>query len=222
LKTERAEKDDPEKKIKKGQIISQKKMMDLSPFEKEQIEILERNMQKPAFDTIIRMFYYVEDPKKFDLNRGVFTVVNAMKSWNKPGYASFDFDTVTIDGDTPFLDPTGGFSEGKRFYTWYLAKMRSGFYVETDLVEGKIWHALKEYKRRRFVGKNRDWAGDALGELKEYYEEVGTYKHRGHALDFILNLEELVTIYHFPGKAFGNTSGRVESIKSDPPRNLPI
>jgi hypothetical protein len=223
----RYKEDDPEVKEKKKNVgdIKERKgsSVNITPQEKHELEILQKNIEKPGFDTIIRMFYHVDDPNiPTFLNRGVFTVVNAMKSWNKPGYATFDFKTVTVDGDTPFLDPTGGFSEGKRFYTWYLAKMRSGFYVETDLVEGKIWHALKEYKRRRFVGKNRDWAGDALGELKEYYEEVGTYKHRGHALDFILNLEELVTIYHFPGKAFGNTSGRVESIKSDPPRNLPI
>jgi hypothetical protein len=208
----------------KGKIVKQdKKNIDLTDAEKKEIELLQKNLEKPGFDTIIRMFYHVDDPLiPTFLNKGVFTVVNAMKSFNKPGFGAFEFQTCTIDGDTPFLDPTGGFSEGKRFFTWFCFKMRSGFYQENDPMEGYIFKLLKAAKYRRKVGKNREWAGVATGELKEYYQMPGQYKHRGEGFSFVLNLEELVTLWHFPGKAFANTSGRVDSIKSDPPRNLPI
>jgi hypothetical protein len=96
-----------------GAILKQERQtVQLLPHEKTELEILERNIEKNGFDCIIRMFYHVQDAEKFHLNRGVFTVVNAMKSFGKPGFNEFKFDTITVDGDTPFLDPTGEYTEG--------------------------------------------------------------------------------------------------------------
>jgi hypothetical protein len=40
---------------------------------------------------------------------------------------------------------------------------------------------------------------------------------------FVLNTEELATIYHFPGRvAETPTFGRIEAKKGEPPSNLPI
>jgi hypothetical protein len=40
---------------------------------------------------------------------------------------------------------------------------------------------------------------------------------------FILNSEELATLYHFPGGVSGTPSfARVESRKSEPPSNIPV
>lgn len=100
--------------------------------------------------------------------------------------------------------------------------MRSGFYQESEPIEGHFKLYFSEYYKRLYQGKSLEWANNARGEFKEYWLHPGEYKHKGESLDFVLNLEELVTMWHFPGKAFGNTTGRVESIKSDPPRNLPI
>ncbi len=223
LGIKRADKDDPEKHIHKGDIISQaRQVISILPHEKNEIEIIQRNIEKYGWDTIIRMFYIVDNKKtKFNLNKGVFTVVNAMKSFNKPGFNGFGFKTLTLDTDYPFRDPTGLRSEGTRGWIWRLAKLRVGFYHELPGLEGN-WHAFKAIWHHWVVGKSWEWAMGQWGEIKEYYTMPGELPHRGDADDFILNSEELATIWHFPGKSFNNTSSRVESVKSDPPRNLPI
>ena len=55
------------------------------------------------------------------------------------------------------------------------------------------------------------------------------YKHRGYFYrpfrrkPFILNTEELATVYHFPGDVLQTpTFGRIESRKVEPPTNLPV
>jgi hypothetical protein len=206
----------------KGAILKQERQtVQLLPHEKTELEILERNIEKNGFDCIIRMFYHVQDAEKFHLNRGVFTVVNAMKSFGKPGFNEFKFDTITVDGDTPFLDPTGEYTEGKRRWTWFLFKLRTGFYHEGEGLEGD-WATFKSIFRKWWVGKNTEWALSAWGELKEYYGMPGQFKHRHDGNVYIFNTEELATLWHFPGKAFGNATGRVESVKSEPPTNLPL
>jgi hypothetical protein len=48
-------------------------------------------------------------------------------------------------------------------------------------------------------------------------------REAGDVGDFVLNTEELATMYHFPGKTFAGSVGtRIESIKSEPPMNLPV
>ncbi|MCK5027223.1 MAG: hypothetical protein KAS07_02295, partial [Candidatus Pacebacteria bacterium] len=52
---------------------------------------------------------------------------------------------------------------------------------------------------------------------REYFYPKGKFK------PFVLNSEELATIYHFPGMvAETPTFGRIESRRGEPPTNLPI
>lgn len=219
-------KDDPEvkdHKAKEGDVKQRGSSLGITPSEKHELEILQKNLEKPGFDCIIRMLYVVDKKRggEFNLNKGVFTVVNAMKSFNKPGYNTFGFKTITIDTDTPFLDPTGLRSEGTRRAMFMFYKLRTGFYHEAEPFEGDL-AAFKAIWHHWVIGKSWDWAMAQWGEIKEFYGMPGQYKHKGESLDFVLNMEELATIWHFPGKAFGNSTGRVESTKSDPPTNLPI
>lgn len=215
-------KDGSKKHLKEGDIKEQtRNAMGITPREKHELEILQKNIEKPAFDTIIRMIYHVDDSANFNLNKGVFTVVNAMKSFNKEGYNTFGFETITIDSDYPFLDPTGLWTEGTRRYMWMLYRLRAGFYHEAEGIEGN-WGDFKAVWHHWWVGKSWDWAMGQWGEVKEYYNMPGEHKHKGSSLDFVLNYEELATIWHFPGKAFGNVHSRVSSVKADPPKDLPI
>lgn len=199
--------------------------LSISQTEKHQLEIMQKNLEKPAFDCQIRMFYWVDkkiNPNGLDLARGVMTVVNGSKPFNKPNYNSLGFNTITIDVDTPMLDPTGEFTEGKRGWRWKMSKLRAAYYQEAVTVEfawGMFWGIVKKYWR------TGNWAatGGARAEIKEYWKAPGEYVHRGGHDDFVLNSEELATLWHFPGKAFaGNAESKVGSVKSDPPSNLPI
>jgi hypothetical protein len=202
----------------KGKVTDQKKdAMKLTPKEKHELEIIQKNIEKAGFDCILRMFY-VCDKSKFNLNKGVFTVVNAMKPFNKEGYNTFKFQTITTDTDYPFLDPTGMMTEGRRKFWWFLYTMRTGFYPEAEPLE----FGLKDPFKKLFKGKSFSWAKEHVVEEWPGYL-FPQDRHLSHALGFVLNAEELATIYHFPGNNFASpNASKVDSLKSAPPTNLPI
>lgn len=199
--------------------------LDLSLTEKHMIEIMQKNLEKPAFDCSVRMYYWVDkkvNPKGLDLARGVMAVVNATKPFNKPNYNSFTFITLTKDVDTPYMDKTGEWSEAVRGWIWKMSKLRANFYQEAVTVEFAWSMFPSMWKKYRGTGYNWERIKGAWGEVKEYWKGPGHYLHRGDHEDFVLNLEELATLWHFPGKAFGNTESKVAAVKADPPSNLPI
>ena len=207
-----------------------KSMLNLSLTEKHMVEIMQKNLEKPAFDCVIKMFYWVDknvNPKGMDLARGIMTIVNAAKTFSKPGYNILDFESITTDGDFPFLDPDGSWTERKRRDAWKKSKLRAAFYQEAPGVEF-FWKFFPMMWQRWRVSGNWDAAKGLWGEIKEYWKHPGEYPHRtedayenGHG--FVLNLEELATLWHFPGKVFGgNAESKVGSVKADPPSNLPI
>lgn len=213
------DKDEERKVYKRG-------MLGLNQTEKHQVEIMQRNLEKPGFDCQIRMFYWLDkkvfpeglDPAK--VPKGVMTVVNAMRPFNKPNYNEFGFITMTVDTDTPFLDPTGEWSEGKRSDYWKKAKLRAAYYQEATLVEFQ-WSYFKKIWDQYWRTGNWERTGGLRGEIKEYWFKPGEYHHKDDN-DMVLNLEELATLWHFPGKAFGNVESKVAAVKADPPSNLPI
>ncbi len=234
MQVKRAEADDePVKGVKKGEIYEVKRgLLSLTQTEKHQVEIMQRNLEKPGFDCILKMFYWIdrkiypEGLNSEKIARGVMTVVNAPKTFNKPGYNSFGFGTITTDSDTPFLDPDGSWTERKRKDFWKKGKLRAAFYQEAPGVEFE-WSFFSKMWQRYRVANNWDTASGLWGEIKEYWLHPGEYPHRddgysnGHG--FVLNAEELATLWHFPGKAFGgNAESKVGSVKADPPSNLPI
>lgn len=219
---------------KKKKVTTSKGLISLTLTEKHQVEIMQRNLEKPAFDCVMKMFYWVDKkvhPKGIDATKvakGVMTVVNAVKPFEKPGYSKLAFDTITTDGDTPYLDPDGSWTERKRWDAWKKSKLRAAFYQEAPGVEFS-WKFFPMMWKRYRVANNWDAAAGLWSEIKEYWFHPGEYPHRfvdsdgrDPMLGFVLNLEELVTLWHFPGKAFGNTESKVSAVKADPPSNLPI
>jgi len=78
------------------------------------------------------------------------------------------------------------------------------------------------------IGKNAYFypGGTRIEHLK--WKLFDAYRRRGWFFPpyerepFVLNTEELATLYHFPGRvAETPTFGRIESKKSEPPVNLP-
>jgi hypothetical protein len=207
-------------------ITMYKRTLSMNATEKHQVEIMQRNLEKPGFDCQIRFFYWM-DKKVFPeglgpdkVPKGVMTVVNAMKPFNKPNYNEFGFETMTVDLDTPFLDPTGEWSEGKRFWNWKMAKLRAAYYQEATLVEFEWKYFKMIWQQYRRTGNWKRTIG-LRTEIKEYWTAPGEYHHKGNT-DMILNLEELATLWHFPGKVFRNSESKVAAVKADPPSNLPI
>jgi hypothetical protein len=68
----------------------------------------------------------------------------------------------------------------------------------------------------------QDWSGKKLAKKKK--KILGAYRDRSFKDEtFVLNTEELATIFHLPSSAVSApTFGRVQSRRGDPPPNLPI
>lgn len=79
-----------------------------------------------------------------------------------------------------------------------------------------------ESGRLGFIMKEKREEASKMNMLDAYRKR--SYFHIPHKrVPFVLNTEELATIYHFPGRvAETPTFGRIESKKSEPPSTLPI
>ena len=88
-------------------------------------------------------------------------------------------------------------------------------------------NGFKSVNKTEFDFKYQDPFGWRLAKKKrEMFESyrLRSYFHPPHKRKhFVLNAEELATIYHFPGGvAQTPTFGRIESRKAEPPMNLPV
>jgi hypothetical protein len=200
-----------------GKKVVGKNVAQLTPREKHELEILEKNIEKPGFDVIPRFIYFAKK-EKFSMPKGVMPVVNGFKAFNKEGYNKFGFDTATIDSDTPFLDPYSLKTDGTRKYFWQMFKMRTGFQFEAEgdyMTFRDIW---KNYWKKK--KKVSSYAAKSF--LHEDVPEFLFPELRGAGGSMVLNTEELATLFHFPGRTFRSEQGKNMAIKSEPPLNLPI
>ncbi len=77
------------------------------------------------------------------------------------------------------------------------------------------------YPWQDIFGKGKEWRKKR--GLYEYKMRTFFYSYEKQSKPFVLNTEELATIYHFPGSVAGTPNlGRIPSRKSEPPSNLPI
>lgn len=89
---------------------------------------------------------------------------------------------------------------------------------------------LNSFKPARTTSFDFPWQDyNKIRLTKKKSELFKAYKYRGYFYKpfrwkpFILNIEELATVYHFPGGVLQTpTFGRIESRKVEPPTNLPV
>jgi len=90
----------------------------------------------------------------------------------------------------------------------------NGFKPQNGTGFVKPWHDFKKI-RERFIRKQMF---DAYIQRSYFYKPFGGRKRK----IFVLTTEELATIYRFPGRVTETPSlERIESVKSEPPINLP-
>jgi len=122
-----------------------------------------------------------------------------------------------------------GFDTGMRII--YLAKKDIFNFANI----GSIFGLLNQYNTQNLNGfkPNRTTAAGFLFRSKrELFNKkiiLDAYRHRGYFYaphkrkTFVFNVEELATVYHFPGRvAETPTFERLESRKGAPPTNLPV
>jgi hypothetical protein len=220
-------KDDPEvkeKKAKEKDIREQKySMLNISPENKKEIEIITRNIEKDGLDCFVRFFglkYKQFEKDKMSVSKNILPIVYSMKPFDSVGYNSFSFDTITVDSDYAFLDPKSEWTNKRKEQNWENYVMRAGFYFEGENFPPSPWVQWKVYWQRRHAIPTREWANGFLGAVKEYWElhEI----HPKGMNEYIMSTEEVATMFHLPSRTAATTNSVIDSNKSDPPLNLPL
>ncbi len=223
----RYKKDDTEVKegkAKENEIKFQKnQVIGLAPEQKKEIEIISKNVEKDGLDCFVRMLSlkYKKDGKGLVVPKNILPVVYAMKPFDSVGYNAFGFDTITTDTDYPTLDPNSAMSNNKRSVSWENYVLRTGFYFEAEALPYKPWVLWKIYKTRLKAIPSKIWGKEFYGFIMHEYYGVPEI-HAGGQSEFVLNTEEVATIFHIPYMTSAISNSVVSSTKSDPPINLPV
>jgi hypothetical protein len=187
----------------------------LPPKEKNELELIDRNISKLGFDTIIRMIYLA--PKDSLRQEGDQIIRNALKSFNNE-----QFNTLRMRNQNTtnaFLDfPDKRIEKNKKAGRFALYCMRNPMLVATSQ-DTSPFKGLKKKWTKFGYRQARDYLKE---DLVDYFTKLDD-KELDMGFSFVMNSEELATIYHFPSRAFTAPKfARVESVKSEPPANLPI
>lgn len=181
------------KKVKK-KISQGKKDADLTQVEKDKIDAIRRNIQKIGFETMIRVVY-LTNKDKFNPGNIPMITGGCMRQFNWQHLNGFGVKGGTV---TSFDFPWQDFS-GKK-----VIELKKDIFAE--YVHRKAFY--ETFSDEKFL-------------TYKYFKNL--FVPGDHNKGFILNLEELATIYHFPGQvAHTPTFKRISSTKAEPPANLPL
>lgn len=170
-------------------------LKDAPEREKTRIELIERKLTKPGYDCGIRLIYIAKTDK---FNKNKFgEVKNTLKQFGAVNLNSLEAVNGTDDGfDFPWQD----YRDLKKFTN--REKM------------------FKRYVRRDFFYPKEMGATVFIKEVLDRPITSGTLIK---PVTSVLGIEELATIFHFPGTVAKTSAlGRIEAQKAEPPANLPI
>ncbi len=190
---------------------TQLKEVDLTPEEKDEIELINRKLSKPLAKVILRLVYLARDDMKAFKPDRIQNVLNILR----PFHGVNSFIPKPSDGyDYPWQD----FMKrrvpwrGEEMYDEYV--QRDGFTPYASKRDG-----LDKFEDVFFWGfpmrTRRLW--------RTFFETVAhPFSYPQSDLVFTLNVEELATMYHFPGQTANiPTLPRIDSTKGVAPFNLP-
>ncbi len=164
----------------------------------EVIAALERSAGKVPFDCMIRSMYIAEKDA-FNSVR-ISGIIGCLRQYNSKNLNGLMFSFLTDIGDTR-KDFTRIFPFFENHFSFDIFDSFKSNKAKILEYKSGIFHA---YKLRSFF----QWP----------------YKHFYHQKPFIMNTEELATIFHFPSGIVSQTPTlkRVPSKKSEAPANLPV
>lgn len=181
--------------------VQGKKATDLTVLEKERVESIQRNISKFGFEVGIRVLY-ITDKDKFNA-KNIDAATGCMRQYGWQNFNGFR-PANTTSFDYPWQDPSGKKEIGLKYDIFKSFVLRKYFY---STFSDSGWFDEVWYNTHKSV-----W-----DTIKVW---VWPPEHKN---GFILNSEELATIYHFPGKVANTPSfKRISSTKAEPPSNLPL
>lgn len=195
-----------------GKPLEKKKPGDLTEIEKIQAEAISRNLSKLGFECGIRVVYVAK--KESFKSAGFDTLTGCLRQFNSPLLNSFAPIGSTIPAfDYPWQDRKG-----------IKALDRKGYLVGA-FIKRKLFY--KAHSDEDWIDNTKGYIGSLWDAFSIKFLSIDPdhvkYKGSGDENRFILNAEELSTIYHFPGQVASSPAlKRISSTKAEPPANLPL
>lgn len=210
-----------EQEYKKYQedVTKMSKEIELTFETKNKLELIERKISKPLLACVCRCMYVVKPDAKFNPNY-IQNVISLFKPFLAPGFNNLA-PTAFSDGyDFDWLNPNKVRSNWRAEEMFDAFVEREGFHPHTGLLEsfssnakGATWDS----RFNRFPGYIRRTVTMVLEAT------VFPFGHPHADEVFVLNTEELATLFHFPGLvASVPTLPRIDSRKAVAPVNLPV
>ena len=170
--------------------------MKLTKQEMDKVDAVERGLTKLAFDTCIRVIYLAKKDVFSPANSSGLTGV--FKQYNTQHMNSFESKSPVVKYDIQDKSGLRVEADKKKIFDQY--KARSFFYPQFIPI-GASSHSTA-------------WKTNQFKLHKDKYEPTKP---------FIMTIEELATIFHFPGDtATTSNVSRIEAKKVEAPSNLPI
>ena len=174
----------------------------LSQVQKDTVRAIERSATKSGFEVFIRAMYLA--PKsEFDGGKitSFFGMLKPFSSPNLNGFAPTE--------DTSFVFP------------WQDRKGTKIVVLKDRMFKKFVLRVFADYYDQ-FDGFS--FAYEVNSRVDKFLRHGVKFSKWGPPKGtFVLNIEELATLYHFPGKVAGTpTFKRISSTKSEAPQNLPI
>ena len=196
----------------KEDVYETRKEMDLTPEEKDELEAINRKLSKPLVRAIVRIGY-ITKPKSFN-SAHIQNTLSMFKSFTSQ-YNSFIPSKNASPYDFPWENTM------KRRDPW------RGEEIFKAMVEREGF--MPHVDERKSLDKSEDifffpYKTYVRSTWRSFYEAFFHPFHHPKNDDVItLNLEELVTLWHFPGAvAQTPTLPRIDSTKGVAPTNLPM
>lgn len=186
---------------------------------KKSLELIQRKMSKPQVIAVFRTMYIAENSSNMGSRMSMLMALT--RPFNEEsGFNTFRPDTNTIPDpfDYPWQDPTKKIVAGRKegFFGSYLG--RGGLISYSP---GGLNKNLKNNLNIALFNKPNYVSKLITTFLSVIFYPFKPIKNYGSGI--ILNLEELATLYHFPGEVAATpTLPRIDSVKGSAPSDLPI
>lgn len=181
---------------------------------KKNIELIQRKISKPQVICIMRTIYMADSYDNFGSR--IPMVMGLVRPFNEDGFNTFVPGYVADPFDYPWQDPF------KRYVPWRKENLYGGYKGRSGLFS--LVKGMSEEKEKLFDNIFYPFASYKKSFAMNLYNIlIHPFKPTMNKGGFILNVEELATLYHFPGEVAATpTLPRVDSVKSSSPANLPV
>lgn len=181
---------------------------------KKNLELIQRKISKPQVFAIFRTVYVADNYREYGSR--IPMVMGITKPFNEDGFNSFRPSNVTDPNDFNWQDKFKKLVPWIRENTFGDLTGRDGFFsLNKGMSKGE-----KEMFDIFFFNKS-----NLSKKLVSTFWKIIFYPFKPTiGLEgLILNVEELATLYHFPGEVAATPSlPRIDSVKGSSPSNLPI